>query len=60
MRAQTACTEDESLVEASEALAQVEELGGVWMRLCPLCHAVLCKSSPDAPLRCVCGWDWRV
>ena len=51
--------EDEGLVQAGEAPAQVEVSGGVWMRICPLCHAVLCKSSPAVPVRCVCGWEWQ-
>jgi hypothetical protein len=36
-----------------------ESLRGVWMRACPHCNAVLCKTSLGDAVRCACGWEWQ-
>ncbi len=30
-----------------------------WMRLCPLCKAVLTKSRLSESIHCPCGWEWE-
>ena len=30
----------------------------MWMRLCPLCKAMLRKRKLCEALRCQCGWVW--
>jgi hypothetical protein len=32
---------------------------GLWMRTCPFCQVILCKSSPNVVLYCACGWEWK-
>jgi hypothetical protein len=51
---------DVDLATRDELPETVHSLQGVWMRLCPVCQAVLCKSEPSEPVRCVCGWEWQV
>lgn len=36
-----------------------DSAGGVWMRCCPQCKAVLWKTTPRATVHCGCGWEWH-
>lgn len=31
----------------------------VWMRACPHCNAMLCKTTLGDAVRCACGWEWQ-
>jgi hypothetical protein len=54
---QTVCIDDDDLL--TPELEAVEVKKGFWMRSCPWCNRVLCKSSTDETLRCICGWNWQ-
>jgi hypothetical protein len=53
MRAETVSIDNENALVTPE-LEAVEAERGFWMRSCPQCNRVLCKSSPDETLRCIC------
>ena len=61
MGLETVCIDDDrgALVTPRRGLEPVDSENGVWMRSCPQCNGVLCKSSPNQTLRCVCGWEWQ-
>jgi hypothetical protein len=51
--------DDENLATQSETPPTLDELEGVWMRPCPVCQVVLCKSTLSEPAHCPCGWEWQ-
>jgi hypothetical protein len=49
----------EDLASCTDPPDFLEKQQRVWMRLCPLCQAVLCKACLTEPVRCACGWEWQ-
>jgi hypothetical protein len=62
MRPETVCVDEnyhDALVTPCTGFEDVDGVNGVWMRSCPQCNGLLCKSSPSETLRCICGWEWK-